>query len=287
MDAFRTSRFLGQCWKCGSWHSRRGTAGAKPLYLGLVLGSVIVFVYFFADFGRTVMSLLVLRSSLDVFSAQQIPAAFAIGVDALTLLYVIVMILTGRAVYTDKFWWIFAGWVMLQGLWVILLPLGGLGLDASVLPVGIREWIRLFSWLMIYLLVMQLKDQFPPKKIISCLFLSLIPPLTAALMQMFLPSLLPSILSANVPSVDGGIQSSLVSEESRIRGTLGVANTFATYLLLFIGLTWWKLNQVQRRWPWVLLLSLLAFFFVSTKSLFSLMMLGIFVLVLIAPKFSL
>ena len=263
-------------------------AGAQPLYLGCLLASVIVFVYFFADFGRTVLSLLVLRSSLDVFSAQQIPAVFAIGVDALTLLYVTVMILTGRTVHTDKFWWLFAGWVMLQSLWVILLPLGGLGLNASVLPVGIREWIRLFSWLMIYLLVMQLKDEVPPKKIISWLFFSLIPPLTVALMQMFLPSLLPSILSANVSSVDGGNPiSSLLSEGSRIRGTLGVANTFATYLLLFMGLTWWKLNQVQRRWPWVLLLGLLAFLFVSTKSLFSLMMLCIFVLVLIAPRFSL
>lgn len=258
-------------------------AGAYPLYLGLALGAVIVFVYFFADFKRAVLSLLILRSSLDVFFAQQVPAAFAIGVDALTLLCVTVMLLTGRTVRTDGFWWFFAGWVMLQGLWVILLPLGGLGLNASFLPISIREWVRIFSWLMVYLLVMQLKDQIPPEKIISRLFLGLIPPLTVALMQMFLPSLLPPILSVS----GGDNPGSLPSEGSRIKGTLGLANTFATYLLLFIGLTWWKLNQAQRRLPWVLLLGLLAFFLVGTKSLFSLLMLCIFVLVLIAPTFSL
>ena len=259
-------------------------AGAKPLYLGVALGAVIVLVCFFADFERAVLGLLILRSSLDVLSAQQIPAVFAMGVDALTLLYVTVQLLMGRAVRTDGFWWFFAGWVMLQGLWLILLRLGGLGLDASFLPTSIREWIRLFSWLMVYLLVMQLKDKLPPEKIVSWLFLGLIPSLTVALMQMFLPSLLPAILSA---SSAGDEISSPFSSESRIKGTLGFANTFATYLLLFIGLTWWKLSQVQRRWPWLLLLGLLVFFFVSTKSLFSLAMLATFVFVLIAPRLNL
>lgn len=258
-------------------------AGADPLYLGLALGAVIVFVYFFADFKGAVLSLLILRSSLDVFSTQQLPAAFAIGVDALTLLYVAVLLLTGRTVRTDSFWWFFACWVILQSLWVILLPLGGLGLDASVLPPSIREWVRLFSWLMVYLLVMQLKNQLPPDKLISRLFLGLIPALTVALMQMFLPSLLPPIL---LP-IAGDEISSLASESSRIRGTLGHPSTFGTYLLLFISLTWWKLKWAQRKWPWLLLLSVLAFFFVSTKSLASLMMLVIFILVLIVPRLSL
>jgi O-antigen ligase len=258
-------------------------AGIKPLLLGLALVAVATLVYFFSSFEQAVMGLLILRSSLDSFSAQQLPAAFAIGLDGLTLLYMIVLLLTGQTVRTDKFWWFFAGWVMLQGLWVILLPLGGLGLDASVLPDSIREWIRLFSWLMVYLLVMQLQGRVPPEKVISTLFLALVLPITVALMQMVVPSLLPSFLSAN-----GGDASSIPSEGgSRIRGTLGHPNTFATLLLLFIGLTSWKLGQSRQRWPWLLLLGLLAFFYVGTKALFSLMMLAIFVLVLIAPKMSL
>lgn len=256
-------------------------AGAQPLYLGLAIGSVIAVVYFFADFQRTVMGLLILRSSLDIYSVQQIPAAFAIGVDVLALLYVSVLLLTRRTVHTDGFWWFFASWVALQGLWIILMPLGGLGLDASFLPISIREWMRLFSWLMVYLLVMQLKDRLHPERVISTLFFALVLPLIAASMQMLLPpSLLPSVLvSAKDPTS--------IEEISRINGTLGHPNTFATFVLLFIGLTCWKLGQSRQRWFWLLLLGLLAFFYVSTKALFSLVMLAVFVLVLIAPRLSL
>jgi O-antigen ligase len=257
-------------------------AGAQPLYLGLAIGSVIAVVYFFTNFNRSVMGLLVLRSFLDIFSAQQIPAVFAIGVDALTLLYVFVLLLTQQTIYTDRFWWFFASWVAFQGLWLLFMPLGGLGLDASFLPISVREWTRLFSWLMVYLLVMQLKDKLPPEKVISWLFFALILPLVAASMQMLLPpSLLPSVLVAvRDPS-------SIVEEISRINGTLGHPNTFATFLLLFIALTYWKLLQTGKNWFWVLLLALLAVFYVSTKALFSIVMLAIFVLVLIAPRLSL
>ncbi|HEY9632035.1 MAG TPA: hypothetical protein V6D14_01430, partial [Coleofasciculaceae cyanobacterium] len=131
-------------------------AGAQPVLPILALVAIAAVVFFFTSFEQAVLGLLILRSSLDVFSAQQLPAAFALGVDALTLLYVTVMLLTRQKVRTDGFWWFFAGWVLLQGVWVVLLPLGGLGLDGSVLLDSIREWIRLFSWVMVYLLVMQL-----------------------------------------------------------------------------------------------------------------------------------
>ncbi len=257
-------------------------AGIQPFLLVIALVGVATVVYFFASFEQAVLGLLILRSCLDPFSAQQIPAAFALGLDALTLVYVAVLLLTGLNVQTDKFWWFFAGWVALQSMWIILMPLGALGLDASYLPYGIREWVRLFSWLMVYLLVMQLKGRLPPKTIISVLFLALVLPITVALMQMFVPSLVPSFLAGG-----GEEMGSLPSEgESRIRGTLGLANTFATFLLLFLGLTWWKLGQSKRHWPWLLLLGLLVFLIVGTKSLFTLVMLAVFILVLIAPKLN-
>lgn len=251
-----------------------------PVYLGLMVGAIAVVFLFFASFEQTVLGLLILRSALDPFSARQIPSLFAIGVDVLTLLYVVVTLLTGRTVRTDKFWWFFAGWVALQALGVILIPLGEQDLDAGAFVDSIREWVRLFSSLMVYLLVMQLQDRLHPQKIISALFFALILPLTAATMQMVVPvSILPGILQATKDPMSGEI--------SRINGTLGLANTFATFLLLFIGLTYWKLNQSQRRWPWLILLVVLGFFYVSTKTLFSLIMLGILILVLIAPRLSL
>jgi hypothetical protein len=234
--------------------------GTNPLYLVLPLGAIPFLFYFFSNFEQAVIGLLILRSALDPFSNQQLPALFAIGLDALTLLYVIVMLLTRRTVHTDGFWWFLTSWVAFQGLWLILMALGGLGLDASYLSSSIREWVRLFSWLMVYLLVMQLKDRFSPDKMISWLFLALVIPLTVGLTQI---------------------------GTHRMNGTLGHPNTFATFLLLFLGLTWWKLGHSRPRLPWVLLLGILAFFYVGTKALFSLIMLAVFVLVLIAPRLNL
>ena len=256
-------------------------AGIQPLLLAVALVGVATVISFFTSFEQTVLGLLILRSSLDPFSSQQIPAAFAIGVDILTLLYVTVLLLTRRKVYTDGFWWFFAGWIALQSLWVILLPLGGLGMDGSYLPNSMREWIRLFSWLMVYLLVMQLKDTIRPQKVISCLFWALVIPLTVATLQLFVPSILPPIFVGATEEIAAPI-----TEVSRIRGTLGLANTFSSFLILFILLTWWKLGQVRQRFPWIVLLGSLVFFLVNTKSLFALIMMVIAVLVIITPQMS-
>lgn len=255
--------------------------GIQPFLPIAALVAVAAVVFFFVRFEQAVLGLLILRSSLDVFSSLQLPAAFALGVDALTLLYVTVMLLTGQTIRTDRFWWFFASWVLLQGLWVILLPLGGLGLGGWVLSESIREWIRLFSWLLVYLLVLQLKDRIPPKQLVYTLFWALIFPMIVALLQMLVPSALPPML-APFSGISIGSEGG-----SRIRGTLGHPNTFVTFTLLFMGLTYWRLGQSKQRWPWMLLLGFLAFFYVSTKSLFSLMMLGTFIVVLIAPRLSL
>lgn len=255
--------------------------GANPQLLGMTLVIVVIMIWFFAKFEQAVISLLILRSSLDIFFAQQIPAAFAIGLNALTLLYVTTQLLTGKAVKVDKFWWFFAGWVGLQGVSVILLSLGGLGLDRSYFLEVIREWMRLFSWLMAYLLIMQLKERMHPNKIINALYLSLVAPLTAALMQLILPSgLLPPLLAPR-----GGTFTD-IQGASRINGTLGHANTFATFLIFFLGLTYWKLEKSQRRLPWLLLLSVIIFFIVNTKTLIGLVMAFVLIVVLIAPKFT-
>ncbi len=255
--------------------------GANPQLLGMGLVAVVMMIWFFAKFEQAVISLLILRSSLDIFYAQQIPAAFAIGLDALTLLYVTTQLLTGKAVKVDKFWWFFATWVGLQGVSVILLSLGGLGLDRSHFPEVIREWVRLFSWLMAYLLIMQLKERMHPSKIINALYLSLVAPLTAALMQLVLPSsLLPPLLAPRARALTD------IEGASRINGTLGHANTFATFLIFFLGLTYWKLEKSQRRLPWFLLLSVIIFFIVTTKTLIGLVMASVLIIVLIAPKFS-
>lgn len=244
-------------------------AGAVPVYVGLLLGVVAVIAFFFLRFEQAVLSLLVLRSSLDPFSAQQVPAAFAIGLDGLAILYVIVQILIRRKVHTDKFFWFFAGWVAFLAIWLVLPILGWGILGKTYLMDGIREWVRIFSWLMVYLLLMQLKGRIHPQKAITALFFSMIVPLTVGLLQVFTPSLLPPVLACKC-----------------VDSTIGHPSAFGSFLFLFISLTLWKLGHAPKRWPWMILLSLNAFLMVMTKSLTSLLMFTIFIIALIAPKLN-
>ncbi len=257
-------------------------AGAAPYYSLLAIIAIITIFslsYFVNSFEQLALGFLILRSSLDVFSEQQVPALAAIAMNIVTLAYVAMLWLSKQKIQLDGFWCLFAGWVALQGLWIILLPLGGLGLDASVLSLSIREWIRMFSWLMFYLLIMQFKERLHPEKVISTMFLSLIIPLASALLQIVVPpSILPSFLVFESGySVEAG---------SRINGTLGHPSTFATFVLLFMGLTLWKLGSSKQRHYWVVLLCILAFLLVSAKSLTGMVMLVVFVLAYLIPRFN-
>ncbi len=257
--------------------------GLQPFLLCVGLVALAILLWFLSSFEQVVLGLLILRSSLDILSPYQIPAAFAVGLDGLTILYVTLQLLTGKKVHTDKFWWFFASWIAIQGLWVVLLPLGGLGLGASGLSESIREWVRIFSWLMVYLLIMQMKDRITPSRMINLLFLGLIAPLTVATMQVFLPeSVLPPLLSAKVVNING------LDAVARVKGTIGHPNTFATFLLLFIGLTYWKQKHTepQKRLPWIILLVALTFFLAQTKALVGLVMLMILIIVLFVPHLN-
>ncbi len=258
-------------------------AGIAPIYLIIAIvatAAIVGAIYFVGSFEQVILGFLIIRSSLDVFSDQQIPALMAIAVDLATLGYIAILLLHKQKIQLDRFWYFFAGWIALQSLWVILLPLGGLGFDASVLSISIREWVRMFSWLMFYLLIMQFKGRLHPEKIVSALFLSLIAPLIAALLQIVCPpSVLPSFLVFESGySVEAG---------SRINGTLGHPNTFATFVLLFLGLALWKINSYQKRRYWIVLVAVLAFFLVSTNSLTGMMMLVAFMVAYFIPRFNL
>ncbi|WP_299413499.1 O-antigen ligase family protein [Acaryochloris sp. IP29b_bin.148] len=230
--------------------------------LVLVSVGILVIIYFFSEFEKSVLGLLIIRSSLDLFSAQQLPALYGVGIEFLAILFVIVLIITGHSIQTDKFWLFLMSWALFQSMWLILMLVGGLGFDDSYLSESIREWVRLLLWPTIYLLVMQLKGRVSPSRIISSMFFSLPIPLVVALYQ-------------------------IRSGELRVFSTFGHANAFATFLLLFIVLAWWKLNNTQgHKWLWIALISTLAFFLVSTKALFSLVMLSICMLVITISKVS-
>ena len=261
-----------------------GLAIYEPVYFFAGAIAIVLAGCFFAFPEPALIALLILRSGLDAFSAQGIPAVFAIGLNALVIAYVLLLYLTRQSVQTSRFWWIFAFWVAAQALWPLLTAMGGLPLGSAFLFEGVREWIRIFSWLMVYLIVDQFKDRVHPVQVINGLFWALGIPFLAATLQLVLPAqVLPGFLQP--------VSSTVFEAGSRINGTLGHPNTFASFLVLFVALTYWKLREPKRESGhtifWVFLLGAEMFFLVNTKALMGLSMLGVLILVLTLSQLSL
>ena len=238
----------------------------EPMILGLIIFSAVGVYCLLNYFTTTILSLVVFRSSLDIFSSQGIPALFAIGMIAIMILYAACKILLGESLQLDRFWLFLIAWVAVTSIWVVLLPIGGLGLGGAYFSEALREWVRLFSFAIAYLMVLQLKGRVHPVQFINALFLSLIVPLLMATVQIILPeSALPDFLSL-------AESYSELSSASRINGTFGHPNAFVTFLVFFTGLAYWKVGYSRQRWPWLLLLGILFFFIVSTKALVGLVM---------------
>ncbi|NJR68858.1 MAG: O-antigen ligase family protein [Synechococcales cyanobacterium CRU_2_2] len=245
---------------------------------GLVAG--LVGLSLVLQFEWTVIALLLVRSSLDLFSEQQLPAIFAVALDFVAIVYILLLVLLKKPIKADSLFMFFSGWIALQGVWLVLLPLGGLGPSGLSLSDSLREWVRMSSWLILYLLVSQLQDRLHPEKAIRLLFLSLLAPMGAAILQIALPpSLLPKFLLFT--NTGGGFDIG-----SRINGTLGHPATFASFLVLFIALTLWKFLDSPNKLPWGLVLCVLVFFLVSTKALTGLLMFVAFLLTFMAPRLT-
>ena len=259
-------------------------SGAAPIIVGLLFVSSLFLTTFFLKFETVVISLLCLRVAIDCYSSLQLPTLFALSVNALTVLYLIVQAFRKKTIQTDWFFWALLTWWLIQGVWLILMPLDGLGFGMELFADSLREWVRLMSWVLVYLLIMQLKGKIHPIKLIHYFFWSLVAPIAVAILQVVVPNVLPGDLNLN--GGDALNNQGPAVGESRIRGTLGHSNGFVTYLFMFIGLTQWRLGQAKEKLLWGVVLSILAFFYVSTKALYSLMMLAVFITVLIAPRLS-
>lgn len=243
-----------------------GTAvwGEVTLKLAILVSvSLVLLQIFLKEFEISVLFLLLLRSSLDLFTQVKIPAVFGVGIELLAIAYIIFCFIKQKKVQTDSFWWLLLGWTIFQSLWLILMPLDALGFDATYLLESIREWLRILLWPTAYFLTMQLKGKISPKRVLSLLLLAIPFPLLIACYQ---------------------LQAGVV----RVNSTFAHANAFASFLLLFMGLVWWKSkNSTYFKWLWILLLGVLSFFLISTKALFILMMLLVSISVIVIPMLSL
>ena len=249
----------------------------QPTYVAALVVAVGGLFMFLRSFEQTVVAILLMRSALDLYSGQQVPAAFAIGVDLLVLFYLGRQLILRAPIHTDRFFWVLFGWVLLQGTWVALLPTSILGGTPFMTYEAMREWVRFFSLTMVYLLTMQLRDRISPDRLASILLLSLVIPLTLAFLQAIRIDL-PFFLQSNVGWKD------FEGTGDRINSTLGHYNSFATFSLLFISLALWRLQMSKRPLGWWVLIGGLLYCLVATKSLTGLVMLIVFGALYFLPR---
>jgi O-antigen ligase len=237
-------------------------AGDNPelLILGIIASALML--WFASNFVYCILGLIVLRSALDTFSDQGVPAAFGLALIGLVVAYVVYSLVTRQPVKTDWLFWFLLSWVLIQGLWLILMLTDNLGVDKSYLKDSLREWIRLLTFPSLYLIVMQLKDKILPERAITLLFLSLIAPFLVGLSQM-------------------------LSGSARIDGTIGHPNNFATFTVLFLALSIWKFNNAHKnRYIWLTLPIIITFFLVGSKSLTGLAIFFIYAFFYFLPRFD-
>ncbi|MBN2330097.1 MAG: O-antigen ligase family protein [Candidatus Omnitrophica bacterium] len=155
--------------------------------------------------------------------------------------------------------------VLLFGAWLILL------IPWAVVPVylhgasrlaSLREWVRLFSLLPLFVILLNLSARGNANRILAALFLSLIVPALTALYQIAFH------------------EGMLVQKAHRIQSTFPHPNPFSFYLVMMIGLAYWKCRWSERRTGWILLLLLSLGLLISTFSFTGAGMLGVLILMI-------
>lgn len=237
------------------------TIALNPLNALIVLGGSIIFISFFIFPQIVIPLLLITRSSLDIFTDIGFPIGPMIfNVPSITSLFLLVggglyILFEGavkKGLFLNNVGKIFLWWVLILPLWIVVscfhFGIGG-GLFAA------REWVRLASLFMIYILVYQLSQRIGYKKIVNYLLWALPIPLASGLYQIVTST---------------GIK---VSGINRVYGTLAHPNSFAFFLVIFIGLTLWKMRFSQMRLIWLALLATEALILINTFSINGIIML--------------
>jgi O-antigen ligase len=281
MDIFLSSQYSQYRWTAFILLSSlvMGIAAAtKPQMLTVGIVAAFGIALIFKKFEFSILSLLIIRSSLDVFSDYQLPSLLALVIDAITICYVIGCLLLHRKIKTD--WWMIflLFWTLLTALWPLATSLGWLPTESGALSVGIREWVRVASYGAIYSLIMQLRDRIPGQKLLNYLLLSLVLPISAAFGQLYFPTYLTKVLPDLYAIEEFG--------HVRLNGTFGHPNTFAAYLLLMGSLLWWKYRVTAQK-RWLVLIGVVLFIYMQTNSLAGVAMLLVLISVLGLPRLSL
>lgn len=212
----------------------------QPLSFIVFLAILVVFLFLF-KFELAFLIFLAIRSSLDIFTNVgicigpmnlNVPAGLSLFIDLMGLFYLGFNLALMRRIIIDRIGRAFFLWLIVLIFWVFL-AYHNFGIQGLI---GLREWVRLFSLFMIYILTLQLVRSKGFNYVINYLFLSLLIPLSVGFYQLAFH------------------KGRMVHGVHRIFGTFTHPNVFALYLILFIGLTIWKLKFAKKKLFWLLLL---------------------------------
>lgn len=210
--------------------------------LGFLLGVVFIALYFILPH-LIIIPLLILRSSLDIFSGVNIlkgqlsfniPAISGLVIIGTGLFYLISQKSLGR-VLSNKVARNFLFWIGTLMFWVYI---AWDNFGVSGFSLAFREWSRLFTLLIVYCLMFALTDRLNYKKILSLTFWALAIPLVISYYQ---------LVTGKGLNIEG---------VNRIYGTFAHPNSFGTFLVLFIALTHWKIKWSDKKTFWVALIIL-------------------------------
>ncbi|MEW6102053.1 MAG: O-antigen ligase family protein [Candidatus Omnitrophota bacterium] len=212
-----------------------------PLGFLFMISGFIVFCLFLIRPGAIIPLLLISRSSLDIFTNVGFYAgALLFNIPSLTSLFIVLgggayllaSLATKKELFIGKIGKAFAFWLGSLLLWVLVayVHFGPPGL------IALREWVRLASLFFIYLLTAQLAKKTGYARIINYIFWALPIPVLASFYQIFTKT---------------GLQ---IAGINRVYGTLAHPNSLAMFLVLFIGLTAWKIQTAKKNSLWICLL---------------------------------
>lgn len=212
------------------------------------------------------LGLLAIRSSLDIFTDMSVylgalklnPPAFAsLFLDWIGVLFITNSLLSRRRLRLTPVGLAFLGWLLVLLFWA-WEAYANFGLDGLI---AIREWVRLASLFVIFVIALNGTARWGERRILGCLFAALLTPLTVGLLTL------------------GSRIWSLGAEVGRLSGTIAHPNSLALFLVLYIALTLRQVQIASHRLPWRVLLVLEIVAFVATFSLNGVVMLAVMIAV--------
>ena len=215
---------------------------------------------------KTILILLAIRPSLDLFTSMAGLGALKFNPASLLSLFLI----TGGAIWIaavdceTRKRALLAPLTLLLGAWIFLLapwaffPVIQHGMERIA---GAREWVRLFSYLPIVIILSSLADRGQVKTILNYILISAIVPAIVGVYQIAFH------------------QGAMIKDAHRIMGTFVHPNPFSFYIVLLIGLAYWQWRWTDRKAPWTFALIALFILLLATYSFTGAGMFGILVLI--------